>query len=67
MLFCGVFASALLIILHPNWITVALIAATIFGFCRFYYFAFYVIEHYIDPKFKFAGLTSALRFILTKR
>lgn len=29
----------------------------VWAFCRFYYFAFYVIQHYVDPKFRFSGLT----------
>ena len=32
------------------------LALTIWAFCRAYYFAFYVIEHYVDPGFKYAGL-----------
>ncbi|MDA0811835.1 MAG: hypothetical protein O3C21_05540 [Verrucomicrobia bacterium] len=67
MFLCGTLAASLLLLLHPDWITALLLAATIFGFCRFYYFAFYVIEHYVDPKFKFAGLHSALLFLLSKQ
>ena len=67
MLLCGILAASLLLLLHPDWLTALLLAATIFGFCRFYYFAFYVIEHYVDPKFKFAGLHSALLFLLSMR
>jgi hypothetical protein len=41
-----------------------LLALTIWGFCRFYYFAFYVIQHYVDPTYKFAGLISFARYLL---
>lgn len=34
---------------------------------RAYYFCFYVIEKYIDPEFHFAGITSAVRFLLSRR
>ena len=40
-----------------------LLALAIWAFCRAYYFAFYVIEHYIDPGFKFAGLWAMLRHL----
>ena len=46
--------------------TALLLALTIWSFCRAYYFAFYVIERYIDPNFKFAGVFSALSYILQK-
>ena len=67
MLLCGILAASLLLLLHPDWVTALILAATIFGFCRFYYFAFYVIENYVDPKFKFAGLHSALLFLISKQ
>ncbi len=31
-----------------------------------YYFAFYVIEHYVDPGYRFAGLWSFVRYVLRK-
>ena len=46
--------------------TALLLALTIWAFCRAYYFAFYVIERYIDPNFKFAGIFSALTYLLQK-
>lgn len=33
----------------------------IWAFCRAYYFAFYVIGHYVDPSYRFAGLLDFLR------
>ena len=45
----------------------ALLALTIWCFSRAYYFAFYVVQHYIDPSFRFAGLTSVLRHLLATR
>jgi hypothetical protein len=35
-------------------------------FCRFYYFAFYVIEHYVDPGYRFSGLGSSFLDWLSK-
>lgn len=59
----GVLAAAGLLALHPTWETAALLAIALWAFCRWYYFMFYVIEHYVDPSFKFAGLGSFLRYL----
>jgi len=58
----GLLGSIILIVDHPSWRTAALLSVAIWGFCRAYYFAFYVIEHYIDPQYKFAGLISFVRY-----
>jgi len=60
-------ASAILIMESPSLKVAALLGIAAWAFCRAYYFAFYVIEHYIDPSFRFAGLTSVLRHVLNKR
>jgi len=44
-LLVGVLAATLLIAESPTWKTAGLLALAIWCFCRFYYFAFYVIEH----------------------
>jgi hypothetical protein len=58
----GVVAAILIFTDHPNWRTAVLLAITIWSFCRLYYFAFYVIEKYVDPACKFSGLISFLKF-----
>ena len=55
-LLLGLFAAGLLLYHAPSWNVFALLLICIWGFCRFYYFAFYVIEHYVDDGFKYAGL-----------
>jgi hypothetical protein len=65
-LFIGIIAGVLLFLDNPTWKTVGLFALAIWGFCRFYYFAFYVIEHYVDPNFKFSGLFAFLRYLLRR-
>jgi hypothetical protein len=42
-------------------------AIAIWSFCRLYYFAFYVIEHYVEPGWKFSGLGSFARYMLARR
>jgi hypothetical protein len=66
-LFAGCLAVLLLLLEAPNWKVAALLAVAIWCFARFYYFAFYVVERYIDPSFKFAGLASVVRYLFAKR
>lgn len=58
MLAVGVLASALLLLRHPSAMTALLLATAVWGFCRAYYFVFYVIDHYIDPGSRHAGLVA---------
>jgi hypothetical protein len=55
LLGCGILASALLLAEHPSVKTAALLAVAVWSFARAYYFAFYVIEHYIDPGHRYSG------------
>lgn len=66
-LLTGLFASALLICEQPTLKVALLLAIAVWGFARSYYFAFYVIEHYIDPSYKFAGLWSFARYVLSRK
>ena len=60
-------ASALLLIEAASLKVAVLLAVAVWGFCRSYYFAFYVIEHYVDPGYRFSGLGSFLLYILRGR
>jgi hypothetical protein len=62
-LIVGILAAVLLILEHPTLKVSVLLAVTVWCFCRFYYFAFYVIERYVDSKFKFSGLWSFARYL----
>ena len=68
LLFVGlaILSSALLIADSPNLKTIALLAIAIWSSCRAYYFSFYVIQHYVDGKYRFAGLIDFLRYLLGK-
>lgn len=65
-LFLGLMSAGLLLVQAPDLKVAVLLALTIWSFCRAYYFAFYVIEHYVDPSFRFAGLTSFVRYAWQK-
>lgn len=62
----GVTASGLILVQLPDWRIALLLALAIWAFCRAYYFAFYVIEKYIDPSFRFSGLGSVVRYLWQK-
>ena len=59
----GCAAAGLLLVDHPDLRTGLLLLIAIWSFCRFYYFAFYVIQHYVDPTFHFSGLISFVRYL----
>ncbi|XZE45859.1 hypothetical protein SH467x_001118 [Pirellulaceae bacterium SH467] len=63
-LLLGLLASALLVAQLPDLRYAFLLAVAVWGYCRAYYFAFYVIEHYVDPDFRFAGLFHFARYAL---
>jgi hypothetical protein len=66
-LLMGCIAAALVVAEHPTLKVALLLAVAIWSFCRFYYFAFYVIERYVDPSYKFAGLLSFARYWMNRR
>ena len=66
-LFIGIAAAILLFLDSPTLRTAVLLVIAIWSFCRFYYFAFYVIEKYVDPGYKFSGLLSFARYLLQRR
>jgi hypothetical protein len=66
-LFIGMVAIVLLFLDRPTWRTAGLLALAVWSFCRFYYFAFYVIEKYVDPGCKFSGLISFARYLFQRR
>ncbi|MCX5661024.1 MAG: hypothetical protein NTW19_15150 [Planctomycetota bacterium] len=66
-LLTGLLASALLLADAPSLRNAALLAIAVWSFCRSYYFAFYVIEHYVDPGYRFAGLIDFARYMLGRR
>ena len=66
-LLLGIAAATLLILENPSWKVAGLLALVIWCFCRFYCFAFYVIEKYVDPGYKFSGLWSFAKHLLQTR
>jgi hypothetical protein len=65
-LFLGLLSGMLLFWGHPSVKAGLLLILTVWAFCRFYYFAFYVIEHYVDSTYRFSGLLSLVRYLILK-
>ena len=63
-LLLGLLAATLVFSERPTFRVAALLIVVIWSFCRFYYFAFYVLERYVDPSFRFSGLLALLRHLI---
>ena len=69
ILFCvlGMLSGSILLAKMQGLTEAALLCICVWAFCRAYYFAFYVIQHYVDPEFKFDGLVSFLMYVFKLR
>jgi hypothetical protein len=63
---CGGMAAGMLWMEAPTPKTAVLLAVVVWSFARAYYFAFYVIEHYVDRQYRFAGLWSFVRYLAAR-
>jgi hypothetical protein len=66
-LILGLLCAALLALEYRSLRSAGLLVVAIWCFCRFYYFAFYVIERYVDPSYRFSGLVSFARYVFQRR
>ena len=66
-LLLGIAAAVLLWLELPTLKIAFLLTLALWCFCRAYYFAFYVIEHYVDPGYKFSGLGSFFVYLLRQK
>lgn len=60
----GGMAAGLVWLRSPTLLTAGLLLLSAWAFARAYYFAFYVIEHYADPQFRYAGILDLLSYLL---
>src|SRR5262245_43041364 len=69
LLFLLIAAStgALIWIDRPTLRVAALVALLAWSSARFYYFLFYVLEKYVDPRLRYAGILALLRTIVGRR
>ena len=66
-LLLGFLAAGLLIAEAPQWKVALLLALSVWSFSRFYYFAFYVIQHYVDDQYRFAGLWDFVKYLWRRK
>lgn len=66
-LLSGILSSGLLLYESPTFRTAVLLAISIWTLSRFYYFAFYVIEKYVDGRYRYSGLVSFAAWLVRNR
>lgn len=59
-------SAALILLEAPSWRLALLMALLVWAACRFYYFLFYVLEHYVDPRLRYAGLFALLSQVVRR-
>ena len=62
-----VFSGGVLILESPRLRTALLVAVLAWSAARLYYFLFYVLERYVDPSLRYAGLVALIRSFLASR
>jgi len=69
ILFLGIaiLASALMLLETPSLEVALLLALLVWASCRFYYFLFYVLERYVDPTMRYAGIWDLLQGMKRRR
>ncbi|MGI9469882.1 MAG: hypothetical protein ACR2NZ_00015 [Rubripirellula sp.] len=63
-LLLALIAASLLLYRAPRLDVLALLLICVWASCRAYYFAFYVIEHYVDTNYRFSGLVNFASYVL---
>ncbi len=58
-------AAGLIWLALPSWQTAALLVLFGWSAARFYYFLFYVLERYVDPRLKYTGIFHLLKTLAT--
>jgi len=66
-LFMALMCAVILIAQSPTLTTVLLLALLIWSSCRFYYFLFYVLEKYVNPTMRYAGILDLLQGMKRRR
>jgi hypothetical protein len=59
--------AALIFIEMPSLKVAVLLALLVWASCRFYYFLFYVLQHYVDRTMRYAGLFDLLMGMRQRR
>ena len=59
-------SAALILVELPSLRIVLLLIVLVWAACRFYYFLFYVLERYVDPGLRYAGIWSLLGTLMRR-
>ena len=59
--------AALILVEMPSMKLAILMTLLVWASCRFYYFLFYVLEQYVDPTMRYAGLFDLLMGMRQRR
>ena len=62
----AILAATMLLLESPSLQTALLLAVLAWAAARFYYFLFYVLERYVDPTLRYAGILALMRAILAR-
>lgn len=62
-LIIGVMTFCLLLLQQELWVRMVLQVLMIWAFARAYYFVFYVIQHYVDHRYRFSGILDFLKYM----
>ncbi len=63
----GVMAGGIIWLNEPRLQTCLLLLVCVWSMCRAYYFAFHGLQSYADQSFRYAGIWSILRYLLSSR
>ena len=59
--------AAMLFLDKPSLRSAILLGLLVWASCRFYYFLFYVLEHYVDSSMRYAGIFDLLSGMRARR
>jgi len=66
-LFLGLISAAMILADSMTLRTAALLLIAVWGFCRFYYYLFYVLENYAGRERRYSGILDALKYLLIRK
>lgn len=66
-LLLGILSGGILLFMVPDLRVLTLLAICVWAFCRFYYFAFYVLHHCADREFRYSGLWDLVVYLLKSK
>lgn len=62
-----VVSGGLIVVMTRDWLVAALVLLVAWSAARGYYFMFYVIEKYVDPGYRFAGVGDFLMYAMGRK